>query len=92
MRRSGCGRQFERASAIGFFGVKDGVDKPGQEIVNDVIKLVREEIGPVASFRTAVIVDRLPKTRSGKILRGTIKLIADGEPFDGPATIDDPLI
>ena len=77
---------------LGFLVLKDGVDKPGQEIVNDVIKLVREEIGPVASFRTAVIVDRLPKTRSGKILRGTIKLIADGEPFDVPATIDDPLI
>lgn len=77
---------------LGFLVLKDGVHKPGQEIVNDVIKLVREEIGPVASFRTAVVVDRLPKTRSGKILRGTIKLIADGEPFDVPATIDDPLI
>ncbi len=77
---------------LGLLVLKDGVHKPGQEIVNDVIKLVREEIGPVASFRTAVVVDRLPKTRSGKILRGTIKLIADGEPFDVPATIDDPLI
>lgn len=77
---------------LGFLVLKDGVHKPGQEIVNDVIKLVREEIGPVASFRTAVVVERLPKTRSGKILRGTIKLIADGEPFDVPATIDDPAI
>ncbi len=77
---------------LGFLVLKDGARKPGQEIVNDVIKLVREEIGPVASFRTAVVVDRLPKTRSGKILRGTIKLIADGEPFDVPATIDDPVI
>ena len=77
---------------LGFLVLKDGVLKPGQEIVNDVIKLVREEIGPVASFRTAVVVDRLPKTRSGKILRGTIKLIAEGEPFDVPATIDDPVI
>ena len=77
---------------LGFLVLKDGVLKPGQEIVNDVIKLVREEIGPVASFRTAVVVDRLPKTRSGKILRGTIKLIAEGEPFDVPATIDDPII
>ena len=77
---------------LGFLVLKDGVIKPGQEIVNDVIKLVREEIGPVASFRTAVVVDRLPKTRSGKILRGTIKLIAEGEPFDVPATIDDPVI
>ena len=77
---------------LGFLVLKDGVLKPGQEIINDVIKLVREEIGPVASFRTAVVVDRLPKTRSGKILRGTIKLIAEGEPFDVPATIDDPII
>ena len=77
---------------LGFLVLKDGVLKPGQEIVNDVIKLVREEIGPVASFRTAVVVDRLPKTRSGKILRGTIKLIAEGEPFDVPATIDDSII
>ena len=67
-------------------------DITNDPIVNDVIKLVREEIGPVASFRTAVVVDRLPKTRSGKILRGTIKLIAEGEPFDVPATIDDPII
>jgi len=77
---------------LGFLVLKDGLLKRGQEIVNDVIKLVREEIGPVASFRTAVVVDRLPKTRSGKILRGTIKLIAEGEPFDVPATIDDPII
>ena len=77
---------------LGFLVLKDGVHKPSQEIVNDVIKLVREKIGPVASFRTAVVVDRLPKTRSGKILRGTIKLIAEGEPFDVPATIDDPVI
>ena len=77
---------------LGFLVLKDGVHKPSQEIINDVIKLVREQIGPVASFRTAVIVDRLPKTRSGKILRGTIKLIAEGESFDVPATIDDPVI
>ena len=77
---------------LGLLVLKDGIHKPDQEIVNDVIKLVREEIGPVASFRTAVVVDRLPKTRSGKILRGTIKLIAEAQPFDVPATIDDPVI
>ena len=77
---------------LGLLVLKDGIHKPDQEIVNDVIKLVRDEIGPVASFRTAVVVDRLPKTRSGKILRGTIKLIAEAEPFDVPATIDDPVI
>jgi len=54
--------------------------------------MVRQDIGPVASFRTAVIVGRLPKTRSGKILRGTIQLIAESKPFEIPATIDDPAI
>jgi propionyl-CoA synthetase len=53
---------------------------------------VREKIGPVASFRLAITVARLPKTRSGKILRGTIKKIADGDPWTMPATIDDPAI
>ena len=54
--------------------------------------LVRERIGPVASFKTAVVVDRLPKTRSGKILRGTMQKIANGEEWRMPATIDDPVI
>ena len=54
--------------------------------------LVRERIGPVASFKTAVVVDRLPKTRSGKILRGTMQKIANGEEWRMPATIDDPAI
>jgi propionyl-CoA synthetase len=53
---------------------------------------VRQKIGPVASFKTALVVDRLPKTRSGKILRGTIRRIADGEEYRMPATIDDPAI
>ena len=55
-------------------------------------KLVREEIGPVAAFKTVMTVKRLPKTRSGKILRGTMRQIADGEPWKMPATIDDPVI
>ncbi|MDQ3136957.1 MAG: hypothetical protein M3Q93_05155, partial [Gemmatimonadota bacterium] len=55
-------------------------------------ELVRERIGPVASFKTATVVTRLPKTRSGKIVRGTIKKIADGAPYTVPATIDDPAI
>lgn len=54
--------------------------------------LIREVIGPVAAFKTAITVDRLPKTRSGKILRGTIQKIADGVPWKMPATIDDPTI
>ena len=54
--------------------------------------LVRDKIGPVAAFKSAVVVQRLPKTRSGKILRGTIKKIADGQDYKLPATIDDPVI
>jgi propionyl-CoA synthetase len=54
--------------------------------------MVRDRIGPVASFKTATVVKRLPKTRSGKILRGTIQKIADNKPYNTPATIDDPLI
>jgi len=57
-----------------------------------VVRLVREEIGPVAAFKTVMVVKRLPKTRSGKILRGTMRQIADGETWKMPATIDDPVI
>ena len=59
---------------------------------NEVIQQVRNEIGPVASFKIAAVVERLPKTRSGKVLRGTMKKIADNEPYRQPATIDDPAI
>ena len=62
------------------------------EIVSEVVKLVRERIGPVAAFKTATVIDRLPKTRSGKILRGTMQKIADSETYKMPATIDDPAI
>jgi propionyl-CoA synthetase len=77
---------------IGFVVLKAGVDRPHDEIVADVVRLVRERIGPVASFKTATVVERLPKTRSGKILRGTMRRIADGEEYTTPATIDDPAI
>jgi propionyl-CoA synthetase len=63
-----------------------------RELERELVGLVRERIGPIASFKEAFIVKRLPKTRSGKILRGTIKKIADGVPYNVPATIDDPLI
>jgi propionyl-CoA synthetase len=76
----------------GFIVLKAGVNRPPAEVEQEVVALVREKIGPVASFRTAITVQRLPKTRSGKILRGTIKKIADGEPWTMPATIDDPMI
>jgi propionyl-CoA synthetase len=61
-------------------------------IVEELVSSVRERIGPVAAFKTAVVVARLPKTRSGKILRGTMQRIADGQAFKTPATIDDPAI
>ncbi|HEU4517177.1 MAG TPA: propionyl-CoA synthetase, partial [Steroidobacteraceae bacterium] len=77
---------------VGFLVLKAGVDRDGAAIEKEVIDLVRERIGPVAAFKTAVIVGRLPKTRSGKILRGTMKKIADGASFAMPATIDDPAI
>ncbi len=77
---------------VGLLVLKAGVERPHDEISGEVIRLVRERIGPVASFKTAVVVDRLPKTRSGKILRGTMRRIADGEEYTVPATIDDPAI
>ena len=76
----------------GFIVLKAGVNRPPEEIEKEIVALVREKIGPVAAFKLAITVARLPKTRSGKILRGTIKKIADGEPWTMPATIDDPVI
>ncbi|MBU2591428.1 MAG: AMP-binding protein, partial [Nitrospinae bacterium] len=77
---------------MGIVILKLGVKRSDKDIVEDIIHLVREQIGPVASFKVATVVNRLPKTRSGKILRGTMKKIADGVEFKLPATIDDPAI
>jgi propionyl-CoA synthetase len=77
---------------IGLLVLKAGVEREHDAICAEVVALVRERIGPVAVFKKAVVVDRLPKTRSGKILRGTMRRIADGEPYTPPATIDDPEI
>jgi len=77
---------------VGFAVVNAGVERPDEEIVAQLIALVREKIGPVAAFKQACIVPRLPKTRSGKILRGTMRKIADSETYRAPATIDDPAI
>ena len=74
----------------GFIVLKTGVNRPPEEIEQEIVKLVREKIGPVAAFKTALVVARLPKTRSGKILRGTIKKIADHDAWTTPATIEDP--
>jgi propionyl-CoA synthetase len=75
---------------VGFLVLKAGVERAHAEVVAEAVQLVRERIGPVASFKAAVVVERLPKTRSGKILRGTMRRIADGEEYTTPATIDDP--
>ena len=75
---------------LGFLCLNAGTNRPHEEIVSEVVKLVREKIGPVAAFKTAAVVGRLPKTRSGKILRGTMVSIADGKEWKMPATIDDP--
>jgi propionyl-CoA synthetase len=77
---------------LGFVVLKAGVDRPEETIGTELVQLVRERIGPVAAFRTAVVVPRLPKTRSGKILRGTMRCIADAVDYTMPATIDDPAI
>ncbi|OAP38885.1 propionate--CoA ligase [Sinorhizobium glycinis] len=76
----------------GFLVINSNVSRETLEIENEVVALVRERIGPVAAFRTAICVKRLPKTRSGKILRATIQKIADRQPWKMPATIDDPAI
>lgn len=76
----------------GFIVLKAGVTKPPIEIEKEIVALVRDKIGPVAAFKLAITVARLPKTRSGKILRGTIKKIADGDQWTMPATIEDPKV
>jgi propionyl-CoA synthetase len=76
----------------GFIVLNNGVNRDAKEIEAEVVRLVRDEIGPVAAFKQVMTVKRLPKTRSGKILRGTMRAIADGEAWRLPATIDDPLI
>lgn len=77
---------------IGFVVLKAGVQRAEADIVRELVQMVRDKIGAVASFKQAVVVKRLPKTRSGKILRGTMKKIADGAEYKVPATIDDPAI
>jgi propionyl-CoA synthetase len=75
---------------VGLLVLKAGVKRPAGEIEREAVEMVRDRIGPVASFKTALVVAGLPKTRSGKILRGTMRRIADGEDYPLPATIDDP--
>ncbi len=75
---------------LGFVVLKAGVEQSSDELNRELVKMVRDRIGAVASFKLVTVVQRLPKTRSGKVLRGTMKRIADGRPYQMPATIDDP--
>lgn len=88
----GVGDTLKGQLPMGFVCTNTGTDKSDDDIVADCIKLVREKIGPVAAFKLVRVVNRLPKTRSGKILRGTMVSIADNKPYKQPATIDDPEI
>jgi propionyl-CoA synthetase len=86
----GVADQLKGEVPVGFVVLKLGVNKPDDTIEKELIALVRDKIGPVAAFKTAMVIKRLPKTRSGKIVRGTMKKIADREEWSMPATIDDP--
>ena len=88
----GVADQLKGQLPLGFLVLSAGVDRSHAEIVKEVVQMVRERIGPVAAFKSAAVVERLPKTRSGKILRGTMQKIANGEEIKVPATIDDPII
>ncbi len=84
--------QLKGQLPLGFVCTNKGTDKSDADIMAECVKMMRDTIGPVAAFKLIAVVDRLPKTRSGKILRGTMVKIADGEDFKMPATIDDPAI
>ena len=88
----GAADPLKGQAPVGFLCLKKGASRSHEDVVKDVIKLVRDQIGPVAAFKTALVVDRLPKTRSGKILRATMAKIADSEDFKAPTTIDDPAV
>jgi propionyl-CoA synthetase len=86
----GVGDALKGEVPLGLVVLKAGAARKREDLVAELVEMVRQRIGPVASFKTALVVPRLPKTRSGKIVRGTIKRIADGTPYTVPATIDDP--
>ena len=88
----GVADQLKGELPLGLVVLKANVSRDQADIAKELVKLVRDQIGPVAAFKLVAVVDRLPKTRSGKILRGTMKRIADGEEYKMPATIDDPAI
>ncbi|MEP0960535.1 MAG: propionyl-CoA synthetase [Roseobacter sp.] len=88
----GVSDRLKGQSPLGMVCLNKGVHRPHKEITAECVQLIRDKIGPVAAFKNALVVERLPKTRSGKILRGIMVKIADGESFKPPATIDDPTI
>ena len=88
----GVGDALKGQLPLGLLCLTKGIDRPEAEIVAECVKLVRDRIGPVAAFKLACVVDRLPKTRSGKTLRATMAKVADGTLDKVPATIDDPAI
>ncbi len=88
----GVADQLKGQLPLGFLCLTAGVERPEADVVAECVKLVRAKIGPVAAFKLACVVERLPKTRSGKVLRGTMANIADGLAWKMPATIDDPII
>jgi len=89
---TGIADELKGQVPMGFVVLKIGADRQDDDVLSELVQLVRDRIGPVAAFRRAVIVQRLPKTRSGKILRRTLHCLVDGEAFTLPATIDDPTI
>ena len=88
----GVSDQLKGQLPMGFVCLNADADRDAADVCKECVKLVREKIGPVAAFKLVTVVDRLPKTRSGKILRGTMVSIADAKPYKMPATIDDPAI
>jgi propionyl-CoA synthetase len=86
----GAADQMKGQLPLGLLVLKAGVEKDEAEIVAEVVQMVRDQVGPVAVFKKAAVIGRLPKTRSGKVLRATMRKIADGEEYKVPATIEDP--
>ncbi len=87
----GAADNFKGQLPVGFAVLKAGVERPDEELQAELVQMVREQIGPIAAFKKVAIVPRLPKTRSGKILRGTMRKIADGDKYTAPSTIEDPV-
>jgi len=86
----GVADELKGQMPLGFLCLNRGCERSPEDVIKECVKLVRDKIGPVAAFKSAIVVERLPKTRSGKILRGVMVKIADGQEWKTPATIDDP--